>query len=58
MKWPTIVIKDIIIVTGKENAGNFMNLLGSGKEFGARFHYTLQDEAGGIAHALQQNLQS
>ena len=45
-------IKDIIIVTGKENAGNFMNLLGSGKEFGARFHYTLQDEAGGIAHAL------
>ena len=45
-------IKDIIIVTGKENAGNFMNLLGSGKDFGARFHYTLQDEAGGIAHAL------
>ena len=45
-------IKDIIIVTGKENAGNFMNLLGSGKEFGARFHYTLQDEASGIAHAL------
>lgn len=45
-------ITDIIIVTGKENAGNFMNLLGSGKEFGARFHYTLQDEAGGIAHAL------
>ena len=26
--------------------------MGSGKEFGARFHYTLQDEAGGIAHAL------
>ena len=45
-------ITDIIIVTGKENAGNFMNLLGSGKEFEARFHYTLQDEAGGIAHAL------
>ena len=45
-------ITDIIIVTGKENAGNFMNLLGSGKEFGARFHYTLQDESGGIAHAL------
>ena len=45
-------IKDIVIVTGKENAGNFMNLLGSGKDFGARFHYTLQDEAEGIAHAL------
>ena len=45
-------ITDIIIVTGKENAGDFMNLLGSGKEFGAKFHYVLQDEAGGIAHAL------
>ena len=51
-KLVSVGIKDIIIVTGKENAGNFMSLLGSGKEFGARFHYTLQDEAGGIAHAL------
>lgn len=45
-------IKDIIIVTGKEHAGNFLNLLASGKEFGAKFHYALQDEAGGIAQAL------
>jgi glucose-1-phosphate thymidylyltransferase len=45
-------ITDIIIVTGKEHAGNFLSLLGSGKEFGANFHYALQDEAGGIAQAL------
>ena len=45
-------IKDIMIVTGKEHGGSFMNLLGSGKEFGAKFHYALQDNAGGIAEAL------
>lgn len=45
-------ISDIIIVTGKEHAGNFLGLLGSGKEFSANFHYALQDEAGGIAQAL------
>jgi Glucose-1-phosphate thymidylyltransferase (EC 2.7.7.24) len=30
-------ITEIVIVSGKEHAGNFMNLLGSGKEFGVRF---------------------
>jgi glucose-1-phosphate thymidylyltransferase len=45
-------IKDIIIITGKEHAGSFMNLLGSGKEFNAKFSYALQDEAGGIAQAI------
>ena len=45
-------IKDIMIVTGKEHAGSFMNILGSGKEFNARFSYALQDRAGGIAEAL------
>ncbi|MHB1709488.1 MAG: sugar phosphate nucleotidyltransferase [Thermoplasmataceae archaeon] len=45
-------ITDIMIVTGKEYGGSFMNLLGSGLEFGARFHYALQDNAGGIAEAL------
>lgn len=47
-----IGIKDIIIVTGREHAGNFLNLLGSGVEFGAHFYYVLQDGAGGIAQAL------
>ncbi len=45
-------IQDIIIITGKEHAGSFMNLLGSGKEFNAKFSYALQDEAGGIAQAI------
>ncbi len=45
-------IKEILIVTGPENAGDFMKLLGSGKEFGAEFSYRVQDEAGGIAQAL------
>ena len=45
-------IDNITIVTGKDHGGSFMNLLGSGKEFGAKFHYALQDNAGGIAEAL------
>lgn len=45
-------IKDIMIVTGKEHAGAIVNLLGSGYEMGLRFTYKIQDEPGGIAHAL------
>lgn len=45
-------IKEILIVTGPENAGDFMRLLGSGKEFKVNFTYRIQDEAGGIAQAL------
>lgn len=45
-------IKDILIVSGPGHAGHFVNLLGSGKEFGIRLSYEVQDEAGGIAQAL------
>lgn len=45
-------IKDILIVSGPGHAGHFLNLLGSGKDFGARITYEIQDEAGGIAQAL------
>ncbi len=45
-------ITDILIVTGVEHMGDIVNLLGSGKEFGCRFTYKVQDEAGGIAQAL------
>ncbi|MEK6914075.1 MAG: sugar phosphate nucleotidyltransferase [Nanoarchaeota archaeon] len=45
-------IKDILIVSGTGHAGDFVNLLGSGKEFGIRLNYEIQDEAGGIAQAL------
>lgn len=45
-------IKDIMIVSGTGHAGHFLELLGSGKEFGARLSYAIQEEAGGIAQAL------
>ena len=45
-------IKDILIVSGIEHAGDFLKLLGSGKEFGVRLTYEIQDEAAGIAQAL------
>jgi len=45
-------IDEILIVTGVENMGDVVNLLGSGREFNCRFTYKVQDEAGGIAHAL------
>jgi len=45
-------ITEILIVTGVDHMGDVVNLLGSGKEFGCRFTYKVQDEAGGIAQAL------
>jgi glucose-1-phosphate thymidylyltransferase len=45
-------ITNIMIVSGKGHAGHFLELLGSGKEFGAKFTYEIQEEAGGIAQAL------
>lgn len=45
-------IKDILIITGKEHMGDVVNLLGSGRQLGVTFTYKVQDEAGGIAQAL------
>lgn len=45
-------IKDILVVSGPEYSGHFLRLLGSGKNFNARFTYEIQDEPKGIAHAL------
>jgi glucose-1-phosphate thymidylyltransferase len=45
-------IDEILIVTGVDHMGDVVNLLGSGKAFGCRFTYKVQDEAGGIAQAL------
>lgn len=45
-------IKSILIITGPEYAGDFMRLLGSGKDHGIELTYKIQDEAGGIAQAL------
>ncbi len=46
-------ITDIMIVVGREHAGHFMQFLGSGKEYGVKLSYALQDvNNGGIADAL------
>ena len=45
-------IEEILIVTGLEHMGDVVGLLGSGKDFGCKFTYRVQDEAGGIAQAL------
>ncbi len=45
-------VEEILIVTGVEHMGDVVGLLGSGREFGCRFTYKVQDEAGGIAQAL------
>ena len=45
-------IEEILIVTGTEHMGDVVSLLGSGSEFGCRFTYKVQDQAGGIAQAL------
>ena len=45
-------INEILVVSGKGHAGHFLELLGSGSDWGARFTYEIQDEAGGIAQAL------
>ncbi|MEK7116789.1 MAG: sugar phosphate nucleotidyltransferase [Patescibacteria group bacterium] len=45
-------IKDILVVSGREHAGDFIEYLGSGKDFGAKLTYKVQEDAGGIAQAL------
>lgn len=47
-------IKDILIVTGGNNAGDFLRLLGNGAEFGLKhINYTYQQGEAGIADALK-----
>jgi len=47
-------IREIIVVTGGQNAGDFLRLLSNGKDFGLqRIHYTYQEGEGGIADALR-----
>jgi glucose-1-phosphate thymidylyltransferase len=47
-------IRDILLVTGGNNAGDFLKLLGNGREFGLKhLDYTYQEGEGGIADALR-----
>ncbi|MDR2017820.1 MAG: NTP transferase domain-containing protein [Syntrophobacterales bacterium] len=46
-------ITDIMIVTGGNHAGDFLRLMGNGREFGLKhINYTYQEGEGGIADAL------
>lgn len=45
-------ITNILITSGSEHAGQFLDLLGSGKSLGVSLSYEVQEEAGGIAQAL------
>lgn len=45
-------ITDILIIIAPDYAGQFLNLLGTGKEFGARFTYEIQDAPRGLADAF------
>lgn len=45
-------ITEIMIISGRGHAGHFLELLGSGTEFGIQLTYEIQEGAGGIAQAL------
>lgn len=46
-------IEDILIIIAPDYAGHFLNLLGSGREFNAKFTYEIQDEPRGLADAFR-----
>lgn len=45
-------IKEVLIIIAPQYAGHFLNLLGSGREFGAKFTYEIQEEPRGLADAF------
>src|SRR5574344_225229 len=45
-------IKEIMIIVSPERAGDYLNLLGSGKEFGVKFNYEIKDKPEGLAQAF------
>ena len=55
--YPIQILKDagiteIMVVTGTHHAGAIFQLLGSGHEYGVKFTYRVQDQAGGIPQAI------
>jgi glucose-1-phosphate thymidylyltransferase len=45
-------IEEILIITAPERAGDFLNLLGSGSQFGVRLTYEVQDRPEGLPQAF------
>lgn len=48
----TAGIREILIIAAPEHAGDFLNFLGSGSQFGCRFTYEIQDKPAGLAQGL------
>lgn len=46
-------VRDVVIVTGRSAIGGFADVLGSGRDWGVSIMYRVQEEAGGIAQALE-----
>lgn len=45
-------VEDVLLTTNPEHAGHFLQLLGTGRQFGLRLAYELQEEARGLADAV------
>ncbi len=45
-------IKDILIIVAPDRAEDYLNLLGTGEKFGAKFTYEIQDKPAGLAEAF------
>src|SRR3954469_18716189 len=45
-------IKEILIIVAPDHCGDYMKLLGSGKEFGVKFTYEVQEKPDGLAQAF------
>jgi len=45
-------VKEILIIVSPDHPGDFLKLLGSGKEFGAKFTYEIQDKPAGLPQAF------
>src|SRR5258706_6370479 len=45
-------IREILIIVAPDHAGDFLKLLGSGKEFGCKFDYEIEDKPEGLAQAF------
>lgn len=45
-------IREILVIVAPDRAGDYLRLLGSGKEFGAKFTYEIQDKPEGLAQAF------
>lgn len=46
-------IKEVLIIVAPDRAGDFLRVLGSGKEWGAKFTYEIQDKPNGLADAFR-----